>query len=256
MFITIKRGARLAAVAGLSAAVIVGLAGPAAAAPPAGSNQALALEFVGIVDAVIGEAVTGPPDFLPDSFNMINAAAGQPTFLTADLIEGATTTSSANARVAGLTVDLQNLLGLDVATLTADNVTSQCSTDGTAVTGSATLTNASIAILGIGGVPIDLAVNPDANTMVDVPGVGTVTLNRQVTNADGSLTVDAIFISILPNTAAEQTITIATSSCQVAILAVPVIAPQFAAGAAVLGMMGLGVFLYRRRENASGIAQA
>lgn len=74
-------------------------------------------------------------------------------------------------------------------------------------------------------------------------------LNRQVLSG-GTLTVDAIFITLLSG----ETLTIASSTCQAAVLGVPVIAPQFAAGAGVLGLLGFGLFLYRRRQSSATAA--
>ncbi len=95
---------------------------------------------------------------------------------------------------------------------------------------------------------IALDASPAPNTGVSVPGVAEITLNRQTTGTDGSLTVDAIYIDILNGT---QTITIATSHCHPEVLVIPVRAPQFATGAGVLGLLALGFVLYRRRQNAT-----
>ena len=57
--------------------------------------------------------------------------------------------------------------------------------------------------------------------MVTVPGIATITINRQTTAADGTLTVDAVFMQLLRST---QTITLGTSVCNAASLApVPVL---------------------------------
>ena len=68
---------------------------------------------------------------------------------------------------------------------------------------------------------IALAANAAPNTTVNVPGVATITLNRQITAADGTLTVDAIYVNLLSGT---QTLTIGTSTCNAASVApVPVL---------------------------------
>lgn len=51
--------------------------------------------------------------------------------------------------------------------------------------------------------------------------------------------ISPIYINLLSGV---QTVTIATSPCQEAVLVVPVITPQFAACAGVLGLLGLGFF--------------
>jgi hypothetical protein len=52
-------------------------------------------------------------------------------------------------------------------------------------------------------------VNPAPNTSIAVPGVATITLNRQVSTR-GALEVDALSVSLLGSA---ETITIATSLC-------------------------------------------
>lgn len=98
--------------------------------------------------------------------------------------------SSARSSVADLKVQ--------AAQLTASAVRAQCS-DGA---GSASIANAEL-----GGVPLD--VSPPANTEISVPGVGTLVLNKQTENADGSLTVTAVHLSV----GGTQTIDVASATC-------------------------------------------
>jgi len=100
-------------------------------------------------------------------------------------------------------------------------------------------------------------VTPGANTTVTFldPAIASIILNRQVTAPDGTLTVDAIFITLLNS----QTITVATSVCGPRAMGIPVIAPAFAVGtvgAAAVGLPVLGFFLYRRRQTSADIARA
>ncbi len=238
MFSSIKRGARLASVVGISAAIVVGLAGPASAAPPAGQNQALGIVATGLV--AVGPFSQSQFNAGPFSDTFLNASA--PGLLSAATINTAADETSASASVEDLAVTLSAL-----ATVNAGVVESECSYDPqtAALTGSATLADAEVTLLG----PIpDIALNasPAPNTGVTVPGVAQITLNRQTSNPDGSLTVDAIYINLLSGL---QTVTIATSSCQPTTLVIPTIAPQFAAGAGVLGLLVLGFVLYRRRQS-------
>lgn len=243
MFSSIKRGARLAAVVGLAAAVVVGLAGPASAAPPAGQNQGLGIVTTGLIAAgPFSEAL-----FNQGPFTDTLVDVDVPPLLSSGTVNTTAGATSATASVEDLAVALSAL-----ATVNAGVVESECSYDpaSAVLSGSATLTDAEVTLLGI--IPdIALDASPAPNTGVTVPGVAQITLNRQVTNPDGSLTVDAIFINLLSGT---QTVTIATASCQPAVLVVPVIAPQFAAGAGVLGLLVLGFFLYRRRQNTAPAA--
>lgn len=249
MFSSIKRGARLAAVIGISAAVVVGLAGPASAAPPADQNQGLGIVTTGLIAA--GPFAAAQFNQGPFTDTLINVDV--PTLLSSATVNAAAGEDSASASVEDLSVDLNAL-----ASLTASAVSSECSYDGVsgALTGSASLADAQVEILSDLPIPlppivIDLDVTPAPNTGVSVPGIATITLNRQVTNPDGSLTVDAIFIDLLSGT---QTITIATSSCQPEVLVIPVIAPAFAIGAGVFGLLGFGFFIYRRQQNSAPAA--
>lgn len=236
MFISTKRGSRLAAVAGLAAVAVVALASPAAASP--GNNQAFGIRASGLIDA-------GPfaqANFPSGPFNSTLVSASIPGLASSGTINANASATTADASVENLAVTLTPL-----ASLTATAVSSECSynPDTAALTGSSSIAGGTITILA--GVPITLATAPAANTnVVAIPGVAQIVLNRQVIAADGTLTVDAIFIELLDG----QQIIIATSHCHPEVLAVPVIAPEFAAGAGVLGLLALGFVLYRRRQTA------
>jgi hypothetical protein len=105
--------------------------------------------------------------------------------------------------------------------LTATEVTSSCTFDtntGT-VTGTSSISNGLITIGG--GRTLSVPANPTPNRTITLGGIATITLNRQVTAPDGTLTVDAIYISLFNGT---QTLTIGTSVCNAANLApVPIL---------------------------------
>ncbi|HEV2087246.1 MAG TPA: choice-of-anchor P family protein, partial [Cryptosporangiaceae bacterium] len=131
------------------------------------------------------------------------------------------------------------------ATLTASAVSSSCTIDPTtgAVTGDASIVDGAITI--VGGDPIVLESSPAPNTEVTAlsPDIASVVLNRQTTGPDGTLTVDAIFITLLNS----QTITIASSSCTPTSNEIPM-----ATGKGLLlagGLLGVAVlgFLVTRR---------
>ncbi len=238
MFMSIRRGARVAAVVGLSAAVVVGLAGPASAAE--GQNEATGIVAAGLIDAGPFAYANFPLGPFSDTLVDVTVAG----LLSSGTVNADAGETSASASVEDLSVTLAPL-----TTLTASAVSSECSYD--PETG--TLSGSSSIVDGTVDLPlllpnIDLEASPAPNTTVSVPGVAEITLNRQVIGTDGSLTVDAIYIDILNGT---QTITIATSHCHPEVLVIPVIAPQFALGAGVLGLLALGFVLYRRRQTAT-----
>ena len=72
-----------------------------------------------------------------------------------------------------------------------------------------------------------------------MPLIATLTLNRQTTAPDGTLTVDAIYVSLLNST---QTLTIGTSVCNTANLAGVLALPRMATpiGATLAGLVSFG----------------
>ncbi len=122
--------------------------------------------------------------------------------------------------------------------LTATAVTSSCSFDPNTATVSGTsgIVNGDVSTLGL---PIRLASNAAPNTTVTVPGVATITLNRQTTAGDGTLTVDAVYVQ-LANSA--QTLTLGTSVCNAASLAPVPVLPGMALpiGLGALAVLMLG----------------
>lgn len=240
MFISTRRGARLAAVVGLSAAVVVGMAAPAFASP--GTNEAFGIRASGLVAAGPFSESAFPAG--PSAHTFLSATV--PGLLTSGTINTAAGESSASASVEDLAVTLTAL-----ASLTATAVSSECSynPDTAVLSGSSSIADGAVSILG--GAPITLSATPAPNTPVaSIPGVASIILNRQVSGADGSLTVDAIYIELLN----AQVIRISTSHCHPEVLVIPVIAPEFAAGAGVLGLLALGFVLYRRRQTAADAA--
>ncbi|MEO7234007.1 MAG: hypothetical protein ABIW80_01390 [Lapillicoccus sp.] len=174
------------------------------------------------------------------------AAANVAGLVTTGVINTTATAGGASASVANVNAVLSG-----VSTLTATTVSSQCSVDSNGVvTGSSSIVGGQIALLG--GNPVTLATAPAPNSTVSLldPAVASVVLNRQTVAQDGTLTVDAIYVTLLN----AQTITIASSTCGAAVLAVPMMAPAVAVGgglAAALVVPVLGVAFYRRRQVAA-----
>lgn len=244
MFISIRRGTRLAAVVGLSAAVVIGLAGPASAAPVPGNNSATGIEAEGLIDAGPFSEAFFPNGPVTDTLASVDVE---------DLVSSGTLVTNASATTADASVEDLDVRLSRLLSLSADAVTSQCSydEDSMSLSGDSAIVGGAIEsrVPLVPDVALDASAAP--NTTIDLV-VAEITLNRQTTAPDGSLTVDAIFIDLLDGT---QTVTIASSTCRPAVLVVPVIAPQFAAGAGVLGLLVLGFFLYRRRHSSAVVAQ-
>jgi hypothetical protein len=134
-------------------------------------------------------------------------------------------------------------------TLRAKEVSSSCKfwpRSGT-VFGTAKITYGAVRSLGFPTIPLPWY--PAPNTTVSVPGVGTITLNRQTTAADGTLTVTAIYASLRHG---KQILRIATSVCNAAKLRpVPMLPgktlPLTLGGLGVLLIGGMGYRVTRRR---------
>ena len=237
--------AKVTASVSLACGIAAAAAGPALAASP---NEAYAAQATGAISAGPLDEATFP-GASPVSVNSDSIA----NLLTAGVITDTATATGASTSVANVGVTLAAATALlSAVSLTADLVTSSCTfnTNNDTVSGTASITNGAV-----GGrlLAISLAANPAKNTTVTVPGIATLTLNRQTTATDGTLTVDAIYVSLLNST---QTLTIGTSVCNTATLAgapaLPGMAtPIGATLAGLVGFSGIGYFLNRRRRVAS-----
>jgi hypothetical protein len=231
---------RAAASVSLAGGILAAVAGPAAAASP---NEANGVVGTGLITVnPVAEATF--PGTSPTSLAHVNVSG----LITTDLVTDTADATSASSTIANPTVTLAGLAGLS-----ATAVTSSCSfdTNTATVSGTSSVANGTVTVLGSS--PITLAANPAPNTTVNVPGVATITLNRQVTAGDGTLTVNAIYVSLVGGT---QTVSIGNSTCNAASLApVPVLpgmALPIGLGAiALLGLGGLGYQVSRRRRAAA-----
>lgn len=132
--------------------------------------------------------------------------------------------------------------------LSADVISATCTATPDGNTGSATLTDARLS----SGQTLD--VSPGPNTEITVPNIAEIFLNEQTENDDGSLTVNAIRIVLLPgalddNDGAEIILGSATcgpNSAAVPINAIPTAGLPIAAG--LVAAFALGVVVMRRRE--------
>jgi hypothetical protein len=242
----VRNLAKVTAAMSLACGIAVAAAGPALAASP---NEAYAAQATGVISA-------GPLDeaTFPGTSPVTALSANIAGLLTAGVITDTADATSASATIANAGVTLAPALGiLSAVGLTADAVTSSCTFNANTatVTGTSGITNG--AVNGGGLLSIALAANPAPNTTISVPGIATLTLNRQTVAGDGTLTVDAIYVSLLGST---QTLTVGTSVCNTATLAGAPALPGMATpiGATLAGLAGfggIGYFLSKRRRVAS-----
>jgi hypothetical protein len=164
---------------------------------------------------------------------------------------------SADASVASVSGGVKGILSIDL-----DVVKAECRADGTGLTGSSSIAGGTISVLGHGALRIP--VDPPKNTKLSIPGLLDVSLNKQVINADGSLTVTALEIR---GTALLQTLllsqhpiflTVAQANCDevVPVVEVPAVAGAgyVGAGAGLAGLAGLALVTVRRRREGDLVA--
>ncbi|WP_368963787.1 hypothetical protein [Parafrankia sp. FMc2] len=179
-----RRAARYAAVLAVAGGVAIATTTPASAATP---NTAVGIQAAGILP--LGPLVVST---FPGTSPVILTGVDLPPLLTVGAVGAETGPTTAHAAVAGLSVSLPTL-----ASVTVGAVESSCAYDPSTgdVTGETDVANGTIKLLGIETV---LEADPAPNTTVTLPaGLGSLTLNQQTVEADGTLAVNAIAIDLL-----------------------------------------------------------
>lgn len=178
-------------------AVPAAIAASASASPAAGTSSAFGLAATGLVNVPATPAVssaTAPYD--QSLFDLSSTPLGKLVKLKV------LHTSATGDRSRASVVDLR----VPQAALSAHLITAKCQGG----QGSSQLVKASL-----GGKRLAVDAAPNSTVTVPVQGVGTVsaTLNKQVKNADGSLTVTAIEVKLTLATGQGQTIAISSATC-------------------------------------------
>ncbi|WP_018505899.1 choice-of-anchor P family protein [Parafrankia discariae] len=197
-----QRTARCLGVLAVAGGVALATTTPATAAAP---NIAVGLRASGAVPS--GPAVVSTFPGTPQNHRV---GLSIPSLISVGVIDTAAGPTSASATVGGVSAGLSG-----VATVSVDSIRSGCvynPSTGT-VTGSTAITNARIALLGI---PVLIQPNPAPDTTIALPGgLGTLLLNHQTLTPDGTLTVDAVSVSLLGGL---ESAVVATSVCNKAAL--------------------------------------
>ncbi|WP_232376476.1 choice-of-anchor P family protein [Amycolatopsis aidingensis] len=184
--------------AGLLAALLTsGLAFVPAAGATGAGDSAFALSATGLLKVDPIPAVTSENGFQQDSV----AEFGSPgKIVRARVLNAQAGPGKAKASVAELEADLGGVpgLGLGSPLLSATAVQASCH---------AGKASSSLAEARLGDTKLDVSAPP--NTAVQVPGVASVVLNKQVTKGDGTVTVTAISIKI----DRVQAIEVASATC-------------------------------------------
>ena len=245
--------------AGFTASLALVAASPAAAQDPAqdtpgiieGSAFGASVELAGESIVSPTPLVVLPADGTRQQEETVSAEA--PGLLDTGVLRAETegNQETGNSTATGAVADAEVLPGPQGATpsvLSADVISATCTATPEGNTGSATLTHATLS----SGQTLD--VSPGPNTQITVPNVAEIFLNEQTTNSDGSLTVNAVRIVVLPgaldgNDGAEIILGSATcgpNSAAVPINAIPTAGLPLAAG--IVAAFVLGVVVMRRRE--------
>jgi hypothetical protein len=234
--------AKVTATVSLACGIAAAAAGPALAASP---NEAYAANATGLIatNAPLDEAT------YPGTSPVTAASATVAGLVTAGALTDTATATGASSTIAnvGVATTLLNILS-------ATSVSSQCTFDPTSGTVSGTSTILGLA-LGSGAAQdyTNLTTAQNLTLTNGLTTVANITLNRQTTAADGTLTVDAVYVSLVGST---QTLTLGTSVCNQASLAGAPALPGMATpiGATLAGLVGfggIGYFLNRRRRIAT-----
>jgi hypothetical protein len=210
----------------------------------------------GDATSAFGLSATGPVivnPTAPSAFNSGLSSNNVGSVNVVGLVVTSALDTTATADGATAEVDNTNVTLSPTNTLTASAISSNCLfdvIDGT-VSGDSSIASGTISVLGAG--PITLEANAAPNTAVVDPaleGIATIILNRQTVGAGGTITVDAVYITLLGATPSlNQTITIASSTCTPGTIVGASMMPiSSAVGASVLGLSGLVFYVMRRRQ--------
>ena len=234
------------------AALLAGVA-PASAAPGDGSAFGLQVNVTLLGQSAVNVGPLAPSSTAGPTTATV-ASATVPGIATTGVITTSATKDSNTGAVTSeaTTANLGLPLLAGLGAVSAQAVDAKCVATQSGETGTTTLTNATLGSLGA------LAANPAPNTKVNVtlPGVGlvaTVTLNEQIPNADGSLTVNAIHVALATGKLGSGNVIISSATCGPAALPIPM-----ASGAGLwigLGLLGAiavpaGTIAVRRRRRA------
>jgi hypothetical protein len=199
------RARKLAIALGIAGVAIGMVAGPASADEPSGSASGVE----GSLDTPITD-ITLPPIPLvtlpPGGENQVQSLS-VPPLVSADILQVASNETGSNGAESSASVAGVNALDgvLPVDGVVADLITSECVSNPSG-------SSADSAIVDGSALGIPLAVSPDPNTTIEVPAIGSITLNEQTKNGSEQ-TVRAVHVIVDTALGVGAEIAIATSVC-------------------------------------------
>lgn len=250
---TVRRTAAVGIAAG---ALVLGIAGPAAAAQASSYGVNVAVTLLGAPAVNAGPLAASNVGNSPNTL----ASVTVPTVLTTGVIN---TSATANATTGGFasaaSVDglAANLAG--VLILGANVVSATCTATQAGNTGTSQLAGLAASLAGL---PITIPVNPAPNTTVAINvgliTIANLTLNERITNPDGGLTVNALHLRLLGGvlgSIGSGDIVVASATCGPAVLPVPLASGMgLVAGLGLVGVATAGIITVRRRRGGRAVA--
>ncbi|WP_146231637.1 choice-of-anchor P family protein [Lentzea atacamensis] len=197
-----------------------------------------------------------------------NTAIDQPSFNLADIVKldliglglaananppAGTSDASVNAADVALSVGVPGVAGFEI---NENAIDVSCKAIGDNLSGTTTAASVSAKVTGPLGTPVldvKIPVNPPPNFGVDLPGIGSLIVNKQV-KKDGVITVTGLELSLLPAIGGGGTVELAKTVCGPNTPGgeVPLgTAAGLAAGVLAAGT-GAAIVVFRRRRSTVG----
>lgn len=251
-----RRTLRRTAAIGIAASVLVlGVAGPAAAAEASSYGVDVNVTVTGTPTVDVGPLVASS---VVDSPNTVATVTAGGLLTTGTVTTEATADPATGGFASAATVED---LGIDIAALAvgADAVSATCTATQGGEVGTVNLTGLTATLAGLNiAIPGVIAPNTQVSIAVGLIEIGTLTLNEQIPTGDGGLTVNAIHLSLLGGvlgSIAAGDVIVSSATCGPAVLPVPLASGAgLALGLGLVGVAAAGLITVRRRRNRALIA--
>lgn len=250
-----RRWRRTGAVGIATAALVLGAAGPAAAAEASSYAVDVNVTVVGSPAVDVGPLV---PSSVGDSPNTLGSIAAGDLLSTGVVTTTATADPDTGGFASSATVDG---LGIDIAVLAIDAgvVSATCTATQGGETGTVELTGLTASLAGLDiAIPAVISPNTRLSIAVGLIEIGTLILNEQTPTADGGLTVNAIHLSLLGGvlgSVASGDVIVSSATCGPAVLPVPLASGAgLALGLGLVGVTMAGWLTVRRRRAGRAVA--
>jgi hypothetical protein len=250
-----RRVRRTAAVGIATGALVLGIAGPAAAAQASSFGVSVNVTVVG------APAVTLAPTPVSDVGNSPNTVAGVNAsgLVTTGVINTTATADPATGGFASSASVDDLAANIAVLTLGATTIASTCTATQAGNTGTSTITGLAATLAGL---PITIGAVTAPNTVVNITvglvTIATLTLNEQIADPDGGLTVNALHLRLLGGVVgsiASGEVIVASSTCGPAVLPVPLAkGAGLFVGLGLVGVTTAGIVAVRRRRGVRAVA--